>query len=36
MLTFEEPVHFLASDGTNAMVGIGTHEVETLVAPDSG
>lgn len=30
-LTFEQPVHFLASDGTDFMVGLGTHEVETLV-----
>ena len=30
-LTLEQPVHFLASDGTDVMVGIGTHEVETLV-----
>lgn len=30
-LTFEQPVHFLASDGTDVQVGIGTHEVETLV-----
>ncbi|MDH5575041.1 MAG: hypothetical protein OEY80_06120, partial [Nitrospirota bacterium] len=30
-LTLEQPVHFLATDGTDVMVGIGTHEVETLV-----
>ena len=30
-LTLEQPVHFTSSDGTDVMVGIGTHEVETLV-----
>ena len=30
-VTLEQPVHFTSSDGTEVMVGIGTHEVETLV-----
>jgi hypothetical protein len=30
-LTFEQPVHFLGSDGSDVMVEAGTYEVDTLV-----
>lgn len=30
-VSLEQPVHFMASDGTDVIVGIGTHEVDTLV-----